>query len=331
MNKPQPRIAIIGAGLAGLSCANALQSFACDIRVFEKSVFAGGRLSSHQVGAFEFNNGSPSFQAHHPLFIKLVEAWMDLHLVREWQGWYVCLDQGEVIDVSDSPRRYGGVPTMRALPKNMAQHCDVHYGQCIQELERSPDGWNLFNQEGSYQGTFDAVISASEVAVTADLLSASALVQAATQAVSMAPVWCVLVAFDSPLPVPFDAAETELKDLSCLYRTSVDEHDLWVLYADSDWSARHNKHFRSQVEAALMASFWAALGLPAREPVALSSCFWKAAWPARYHPQKAVFDAENALGACGDWCGGNGVESAVLSGLAMAEKLVIELSNDSLA
>ena len=41
-----PRIAVIGAGLAGLSCARALRARGATVRLFDKGRGAGGRLAT---------------------------------------------------------------------------------------------------------------------------------------------------------------------------------------------------------------------------------------------------------------------------------------------
>ena len=68
-----PRIAIIGSGLAGLTCATALKGFA-DVQLFEKSVFVGGRLSRYQFGEYRFNHGEQYFTVSNSLFLNIVAA-----------------------------------------------------------------------------------------------------------------------------------------------------------------------------------------------------------------------------------------------------------------
>ncbi|WP_431268910.1 FAD-dependent oxidoreductase [Dankookia sp. P2] len=47
----RPRIAVIGAGLAGLSCARALLARGATIRLFDKGRGAGGRLATRRAEA----------------------------------------------------------------------------------------------------------------------------------------------------------------------------------------------------------------------------------------------------------------------------------------
>ena len=71
----QPSVAIIGAGIAGLTCGTALKGMVPRLKIFEKSVFPGGRISHFRAGEFEFNHGAQFFTINNPLFMNIVSAW----------------------------------------------------------------------------------------------------------------------------------------------------------------------------------------------------------------------------------------------------------------
>ncbi len=52
------RIAVIGAGIAGLTCAYELQRAECDVVVYEKESHVGGRMSSNTSKGFIFDTGA---------------------------------------------------------------------------------------------------------------------------------------------------------------------------------------------------------------------------------------------------------------------------------
>ena len=89
----QPSVAIIGAGLAGLTCGTALRGLIENVKIFEKSVFPGGRVSRFRVGEFEFNHGAQYFTVNNPLFWNIVSAWQTDGIVRPWDGWIVELEK----------------------------------------------------------------------------------------------------------------------------------------------------------------------------------------------------------------------------------------------
>lgn len=52
------RIAVVGAGIAGLACAYELQRAGCEVVVFEKEARVGGRMSSRVMDGFVFDLGA---------------------------------------------------------------------------------------------------------------------------------------------------------------------------------------------------------------------------------------------------------------------------------
>jgi oxygen-dependent protoporphyrinogen oxidase len=58
MNKMQKRIAVVGAGIAGLSCAYELQRAGHEVVVYEKDERVGGRMSSRVKDGFVFDLGA---------------------------------------------------------------------------------------------------------------------------------------------------------------------------------------------------------------------------------------------------------------------------------
>ncbi len=60
-------VAIIGAGLSGLSCAYLLQQQGYEIGVFETSKRAGGMIATKRHAGFQFELGANSFLSHAPM------------------------------------------------------------------------------------------------------------------------------------------------------------------------------------------------------------------------------------------------------------------------
>lgn len=59
------RIAVIGAGVAGLSCAYELKRADKQVTVFEKQTFPGGRMSTRKAGGFSFDVGANFYVAEY--------------------------------------------------------------------------------------------------------------------------------------------------------------------------------------------------------------------------------------------------------------------------
>jgi predicted NAD/FAD-binding protein len=68
-----PRVAVIGAGIAGLSCARTLTDHAIDVVVFDKGRSPGGRMATRRADGFQFDHGAVLHGARRGRVAKLVE------------------------------------------------------------------------------------------------------------------------------------------------------------------------------------------------------------------------------------------------------------------
>ncbi|MBV8364406.1 MAG: FAD-dependent oxidoreductase, partial [Candidatus Eremiobacteraeota bacterium] len=68
-----PDVAVVGAGLAGLSAALELRDAGCRVTLYERSRLVGGRATSFEVAGHEVDNGQHVFLACCTEFIRFVE------------------------------------------------------------------------------------------------------------------------------------------------------------------------------------------------------------------------------------------------------------------
>ena len=322
-----PSIAIIGAGLAGLTCATALKGLVPNLKVFEKSIFPGGRVTRFRAGEYEFNHGAQYFTVNNPLFWNIVSAWQTEGIVRPWDGWIVELDKGQVSRADMATQKFVGYPRMQMVAENLAKNCDLTVSANISELEKQKDGgWRIFNERGDYLGAFDIIIIATTAHQVSDLCSQVSNISELADQVAMTVCWCGMFAFEPGLELPFDAAYVLNSPLSWISRyqkaAQRDDLDCWVLHASPEWSQQYAASFRGRVMHALLQAFWEATDLPEAKPVSSSVHCWKHATPINPIDQDSLFDETEAIGACGDWCTAPRIEGAVLSGFSMADRVM---------
>ena len=320
-------VAIIGAGVAGLTCGTALQGLVDRVCVFEKNVFPGGRISRFRAGDLEFNHGAQYFTANHPLFWNIVSAWQNEGVVRPWDGWIVELQKGQIINSDMATQRFIGVPRMQTIIETLARNCELRTSVHIVELERQAEGgWRLFNERGDYQGLFDIVIVATAANQVGELTRAAPRIRRAANGVDMTVCWSGMFALESRLDLPYDAAyvlDSPLSWISRYQREGLnDGPDCWVLHASPEWSQQYAASFRGRVMNALLQAFWEATDLPEHKPMSSSVHCWKHAQPINPIDEDSMFDERSALGACGDWCTAPRLEGAVLSGFSMADRVM---------
>ena len=305
------QIAIVGAGMAGLSCATRLAALGHEVALFDKGRGPGGRMATRRVEAdgttLSFDHGAQYFTARDPRFVEQVARWEREGVVARWDA------AGEDAWV--------GTPAMNAPIKAMAGRHDVQFGTRIEQLLRDGDGWQL-DGEGAPDRRFDAVVVALPAEQAGPLLQqhASAMGDLA-DTTSSAPCWTIMAAFEQRLPSEQDtirhhgaigwAARNNAKP----GRGSA---ECWVVQASPDWSRAHLEDEATAVETALLDQLADAIGAPLPPRLAISAHRWRFARSGAAG-KEALWDAQQRIGVCGDWLIGPRVEAAYLSGRILAE------------
>ena len=305
-------VGIVGAGIAGLSCADGLVRRGHDVVLFDKGRGPGGRMSTRRIqtpgGLASFDHGAQYFTLRDNTFRAQVDTWIDRGLVAAWPA-----------AGSDA---YVGVPGMNAPIRDLAAGHRVHWATRVTSVEPCADGWRI-NLDGPAGHDVDLLVVAIPAEQAAELLTDAAgdLASRAAGAVS-APCWSVMLAFDQPVDVgpdcwPFQGDTVvgwAARNSSKPGRTGPES---WVVQGTPEWSRRHIDDDPDEVAAELLRALAAdvQVGLPDR--VGLAAHLWRFARSAPDGPGPIV-DRGRRLGLCGDWLIGPRVESAWLSGAALA-------------
>jgi renalase len=94
-----------------------------------------------------------------------------------------------------------------------------------------------------------------------------------------------------------------------------------VLHATRPWSAEHLEDDPERIAEQMTAAFASATGHEI-VPVHRAAHRWRYALPDPVATDSALYDAALQLGAGGDWCGGPRIEGALLSGFALAGRVL---------
>ncbi len=325
------RIAIIGAGLSGLSCANALAEAGVSVRVYDKGRGPGGRTSTRraEVAGVElgFDHGAQYFTVRDPRIETQVLDWERIGVVKPWEGRVAVLStDGRVESYSDEPR-FVGTPTMSAICQHLAADRDVRCGVAISRVERGADGLALFDSNETDLGIFDRVVCTAPPRQTAALLAdAAPEIARRAREVVMKPCWALMAAFESTLDVPFDGAFINDGPLSWIARMGSKplrprEPDAWVLHASPDWSRARLEASREEVAGPLLDALFQAIGRPRQDAIWQAAHRWRYALAETPLAVGCLADEDARIVACGDWTSGNRVEGALLAGLAAAARV----------
>jgi len=323
--KPGQRVAVIGAGLAGLTCATTLQQAGARVCVFDKSRGPSGRISTRRGDGWQCDHGAQYFTARDPDFRAQVARWQQAGLVDVWTPRLQVIGQGPSAAGETGLQRYVGMPMMTAPAQAMASGLDFEASTTIDQLQRGADGWQLHSKEhGWLDGRYHAVMLAVPAPQAATLLrETSAALASLAAGVVMRPCWALMLRYDAPLALDFDAAFVHGSPLRWVARNNSkpgrDRQEIWILHADAAWSEAHLELAPEQVTTQLVAAFQA-LGAPA--PAAAVAHRWRYADALPGLEQECAWQAGERLGLCGDWLHTGKVEGAWLSGRHLAHRIL---------
>ena len=324
---PGVAIAVIGAGVAGLLCARTLTDHGARVTIFEKSRGVGGRCATRRVDAWCFDHGAQYFTVRDPRLAPFIESWRQQGLIALWQGALAVREAGQWQPAKSGVHRWVAVPGMSALGAHLAADLLVHRNTMVERIERAGHRWRLIGGLGDELGAFDVVLACVPAPQALQLLApnAPALAQVIATA-EMHPVWATMLVLAERPAVAWDGAFlNDDETLSWISRNASKPGrgfgETWVLHATREWTIRHLEDSADSVSDAMMTAYHAATGSTA-VPVHAVSHRWRYAQPDPVVAAPALYDAELGLGAAGDWCGGARVEGALLSGIALAERVL---------
>ena len=337
-------VAVVGAGMAGITCARTLMQAGHHVTVFEKARGFGGRMATRSTPYGSFDHGTQYFTVRDPRFALALQT--APHRVKTWSANAVRLldPLGRVAEVAKPSRdaHCVAIPGMNALVRDWAHPIATNGGveleTLVTHIERDAlnrKQWQL-RTTGPDESThvysgFDDVVLALPAPQSASLLLQSRLCEdivARLSQVQIAPCWTLMVAFPqamqpdlSYLGPQWNAARSTHHRVAWLARESSkparDSIERWTVQASAAWSREHLEDDAARVQGKLEKAFSEITGIRA-QPGYSKVHRWRYAQTETPLGQSHLWDGKTRIGLCGDWCLGHRVENAFVSGLDLA-------------
>ncbi len=319
------RIAIAGAGMAGLSALNVLAGAGHSVTVFDKSRGSGGRLATKKMNTASWDMGAQFIKAHTPEFAAALHEWESAGWIMPWNITPWVIDSTTEYPSPDAETRYVAVPRMTALSRHLLAPAHQFITETrIETCHRRHQHWYLTATNGSEFGPFDGLVIAVPPQQAQPLLTESTTLANACSA-EMLPCWTLLLALKNTLDTPYDAAFVHDSPIAWIARNSSKPQraplDTWVIQANHEWSKQHCDDSRNRVQTSLLRTFeHLTNSLPDQ-----ASTQWLHRWlyavPAQASTVGFLSDLPQSLVVCGDWLKSSNVEGAWLSGREGAHAL----------
>ena len=362
-------VAVIGAGIAGIICAQQLQQAGYKVVVVEKSRGVGGRFATRRLHDTRADHGVRYLEPYSEQLQQLIDQLTNRNILQVWTDTVYELSADGILQPKNDYPRYIASEGMTAVAKFMATGLDIWTNQRVEAIQL-----NLEDNEGDTSAelrsdranadksacTYQLLLSSPNSATqTQDKLTARAIVVAipAPQALSLLEPLAESnlspefinnlrsVEFDPCLTVMVGyppARQQDLEQLSPAWKAVICPHDTQIAWIGLDSSKRQEVKqpvFVIQSTAEFAQSYLDTDNLqPAADqllshasknlipwldaPEWLQIHRWRYAFP-QQSLQIDCLDTNMFLPivCCGDWCGGNRIESAINSGFAAAAKI----------
>ena len=344
-----PRIAVVGAGIAGLTCARELCLRGFDPVVFEANDRLGGRCSSRTTRSGVFDDGAQfingvtrlaSYVVQRPGELESLHAWTVPVASREDES--NAKDTGEdgdedEADSSRSLKLVGavGVPSMRSLANAVARPLEVRLNTPIRHAQRRGPGWILQSDAGEIDGDFQALVLAIPAPLALPLARESSQLAAALKAVRYRSRWVLLLGSERAVCLPGhrEFRGSPIERIAAMHSKpgrTAGGPQRWFVEADALWSLQHEHDDAETVAELLLDNFRAHAGR-AVTPSYLRAYQWRHAFVERPATMPGYFeclwDYKARLGVCGDSAAPSQVDRVHASGVALARAMVDSLNS----
>lgn len=320
-------VAVIGSGLAGLSCATQLKAIGLKVQIFEKSRGPSGRVSTRNGDHWSADHGAQYFTARDPLFIEELNTWIQEGIAAIWHPRLKVYEDRQWRDSASSQNRYVGFPAMSSLGKNLAKNFNVNYGQTIDQIVRKDGKWILHSAEdGSINQQFDWLVLAIPAPQAFILTHSIDRSIEEKNRVDMQGCWTVMACFNERQNTLFDAAFINEEIISWISRNNSkpgrEGLETWTIHANPDWSQQWIELDKEEASKRILECA-KNLGFDCQNAQILIHRWRYASGSITANPGFIAHE-DTQLGLCGDWLHGGRVEGAWLSGYKLANQISIE-------
>jgi photolyase PhrII len=305
------RVAVIGAGFAGLTLARTLHDHGMEVTVLEKSRGTAGRAAARRDGERTLPLGADHVAPRTAEFRRWIAGFAEDGLVSKVRRTSVTLRADACIDADPAIDAFVGNPTLGAVTRRLAEGLDVRFSTRVTAIGRDGSAGFRLETEGDSPGRFDLVLIAIPRPQAAELVAP--LDPEFVPPVDMRP--CLVVATEAPGGPAVDEIRFAADPVLSRARRA---GTAWIVEANAVWSATNLERSPEEWGSELAAAFAHRLGQsPA---VVLHAHRWRYAFAVPTASPRRPYRLEDlGLGLAGDWlAGASDIEAAWRSGLELA-------------
>ena len=312
------KIAVIGAGISGLTAARGLVDAGHRVTIFEKSGGTGGRLSTRRTDFGSFDHGAQYVTAKSTLFQDHLERWTNEGAVDQWRP------NGK----TGAHKWYVGRPGMSSLVKPMTKGLEIRKRTRICEISRHKDQIICGDETGATE-SFTRVIVSIPSPQALDLLGAVDPVFNRLSEVTYLPCWTAMFAFQEPIESLPDYYRGEHNQSVSWFARNTSKPDrsgseTFLVQAGGNWSEDHLEDPKEDILLEMKKELEAKAGAPLT-PDYSAIHRWRYALVTKALGQDYLASSDARIFAIGDGLLGGRVEAAFESARGLLDHLKNEV------
>jgi len=322
------KIAIIGAGLSGLTVANQLNQHA-NVTIFEKSRGTSGRLSTRRAEPFIFDHGAQFFTAKTAAFKSYITPLIEAGVVEPWNARFVQITGDEISkqqEWNEASPHYVGVPGMNSIGKHLSNGLDVRLSTHVSSMCKIDNHWELSDQDGVALGRYEWLISAIPAQQATALLPSSASFYSDINKIKLQGCYSLMLGYKNTLDFKYDAAMVRDDVISWISINSSKPGKpagtSLLVHSTNDWADAHSEDNREDVMHFLYEKTASIIGHDIESPDHIALHQWRYANAKKQKGGSHFIDKTERIGVCGDWCIQGRIEAAFISGQNLANDIL---------
>lgn len=302
MTKFSIDVGIIGAGLAGLTCARHLRREGFTVSLFDKSRGIGGRLATRRI-----RTGDREIRVDHGLPFLTIQGKNTRFLIQN------LLTENLIHAIND--RFYPCPDGMNSIAKFLARDLEIRREFPVTRITPTDDFWSIEGKEGETL-TARAIVLAIPAPQAVALLRASNLSTFLPELGSIEYDPCITVIAGYADSQAFTSVPADFRHIG-----AYEDRSVFVLQSGANFAA---KYLDSEDLEAVAGEIIARSGLPS--PAWFQSHRWRYAVPRRGSGVACLQSIDPLpLVACGDWCLEGDPERAIETALTSGESSAREI------
>jgi renalase len=317
------RVAVVGAGLAGLACARVLRRAGCFVEIFEKERVIGGRMAVARLGNSAFDHGCQYLTARSQRFKDyLAELTAGGYLAR----WNPRTMTGEEGGGQITPW-FVGTPNMASIVRPLAESIKINTGRTAHTIQRVDKAWHIWFDDQTSAGPFAAIAIATPAPAARLLLGRVDELADPLARVRMSACWALLVRLEEPVLPGNDVFSDMSQVVRWIARNNskpgrTGRGDNIVVHAGQAWSRETEDADPMAVAEELWAEVSHVFSLPPVRPAEMQAHLWRHAVTEASLGESYLFSRGQMVGVAGDWCLGRIAEHAFDSGTLLGKAII---------